>query len=1230
VGFQADDLERIVRPSGKAPADVSDRAFEQQLRSRLARAGRRPVVVYLSAVGVADEQGAFLLRSEPGSLQAFAATSARQTLVTPRRLVELFAEAPSTKKLLILDAAQVGSDRNLGVFANGFVARLKSYLETNPVPGLAVLSSCAPGQIGWVSETDTSSVFGYYVAQGLAGAASDWDPEARGLTVHGLARFVRQSVAHWVAANRQAEQTPMLFGDMAVNFLVPRATRSAASIAAHDTKETERLLARLDEAWTRRDALQARDPYRHAPLRWRRYFETLLAAEKRVRFGDHAEADELLGQLPALEKSIAEAAGGLPLANPWSLALLEREIAAHPSEPRRAEVRAVANQLNDALAELTQGDEDAQPIETEPTNEPGAGSTQPEAAAKPEAEAKAQPGKAVEPALTAKRQGAAPSGKPRKTVKSGGSALAGLTDRVDRNRPVYVEAQLLVWTDTFVKRSGASYGFNGLRAELLDEAVLVRKIAEQAAASDDRISHWITALVDAGDEPRRRAQDGLFVESVGAVESLRRQLDEARTRYRQSLETAGRCARALQLVEQIEAELPYYGEWKARQPGRRGDGLDADLLALLATTTTLARQLQSGSGPVQSGSRGSADEAEADIATPEAASARAKELEPVYRETKERWDRLVAEFQAEVSGLATAGGSGRWREIDRLLSVPLVPVEQRRALLRRIRSIGVAATLAAPDRPGGPGEGPGLTARADVRSTADPDFWNQALALARLEWGLLELGGAPQSELARVESAFDSARNAVAGDAAFDAFERLSLLLRSLRAERFQAIRRSVAPTEAMLVASDRTLRVIPLAEVQGAADTVTETLDRYRRQALLVWHGRRLLRDFAPEQAARLFEEARQVFDTEAARLAEEEAAAMRRAQVSVVARSSGGFAVGDWTEQPLVVDVATTGKLPPGEAVVLVAYDAARPLAVTATATRQAARAGVLVKVAPDRPAQPVEYLVQRTESTPETLKVPVRLGAFYRGHVFRVENEIDVTLETARDPVAVTIAQSYEGLAFKDFGDQFKEHPGQGFLHYGTNLKYKLILSSDRTMKVAVRYGLKEHPESFQTKTLEISPKRRGEVIDMIRGNDFPIVKTSELLDIAPLTLVVTVSKERDGGEVLGKAVYPIRMIAPPQYIAVSANFDFTARLLYLDVVHLANDPVTGPVKVYASIGGQEGWAWIRRSRFVTFAIPVPPNMKKVTWRVGVESMPGAFREEIETPTPQVEEPAKAPAL
>src|SRR5262249_25281086 len=156
------------------------------------------------------------------------------------------------------------------------------YLEANPVQGLAVLSSCAPGQTSWISEADGNSVFGYYVAEGLSGAAQGWDPSVRGLTVHGLARYVRDRVAHWVAANRQAVQTPVLLGDPALNFTLPRGAHPRVLIAPRDPKATEGLWARLDEAWARRAALQARHPYRHSPLHWRRYLETLLAAEKRL------------------------------------------------------------------------------------------------------------------------------------------------------------------------------------------------------------------------------------------------------------------------------------------------------------------------------------------------------------------------------------------------------------------------------------------------------------------------------------------------------------------------------------------------------------------------------------------------------------------------------------------------------------------------------------------------------------------------------------------------------------------------------------------------------------------------------------------------------------------------------------------------------------------------------------------------------------------------------------
>src|SRR3954465_7292808 len=66
VGYQGEDIRRLVRPGGKVPADVSDRAFAQALRARLAGAGRRPVVLYLSAVGGADDQGGFPPPPPPG------------------------------------------------------------------------------------------------------------------------------------------------------------------------------------------------------------------------------------------------------------------------------------------------------------------------------------------------------------------------------------------------------------------------------------------------------------------------------------------------------------------------------------------------------------------------------------------------------------------------------------------------------------------------------------------------------------------------------------------------------------------------------------------------------------------------------------------------------------------------------------------------------------------------------------------------------------------------------------------------------------------------------------------------------------------------------------------------------------------------------------------------------------------------------------------------------------
>ena len=112
----------------------------------------------------------------------------------------------------------------------------------------------------------------------------------------------------------------------------------------------------------------------------------------------------------------------------------------------------------------------------------------------------------------------------------------------------------------------------------------------------------------------------------------------------------------------------------------------------------------------------------------------------------------------------------------------------------------------------------------------------------------------------------------------------------------------------------------------------------------------------------------------------------------------------------------------------------------------SRSSAREGILVPVRADRSSEPAEYAVGRTESIPEALTIGLNPLALYRGRFFDADRGVSVTLERANDPVTVTIQQSYEGLKFKDFTDQFKEHPGQGYLHYGTNLRYKLVLTTD----------------------------------------------------------------------------------------------------------------------------------------------------------------------------------------
>src|SRR5205823_5362465 len=199
---QGDDLGAI---TGRVDSEAGA-ALEDSIRDQLAAGGRQPVVLYLSAPGVADRNGSSFLRSDP--------LATGRELLSVERLIERLAEAAARRNvLLILDAGQIGSDRNLHVFGNGFLDAFRSRLLRARPKGMAVLCSCSPGQTSWESETDRRSVFSACVQRGLEGEARGWDKTSPHVTVRALANYVRHPVDRWVRIYRKAVQTPELMGD---------------------------------------------------------------------------------------------------------------------------------------------------------------------------------------------------------------------------------------------------------------------------------------------------------------------------------------------------------------------------------------------------------------------------------------------------------------------------------------------------------------------------------------------------------------------------------------------------------------------------------------------------------------------------------------------------------------------------------------------------------------------------------------------------------------------------------------------------------------------------------------------------------------------------------------------------------------------------------------------------------------------------------------------------------
>jgi hypothetical protein len=819
---------------------------------------------------------------------------------------------------------------------------------------------------------------------------------------------------------------------------------------------------------------------------------------------------------------------------------------------------------------------------------------------------------------------------------------------------VYLEAQLLVWAATFLKRGatdrfGAPGYFNGSRSRLLRDLVALRVAAESAAAGDERVRHLIAPLVEAGDALRRKAQDRLFAGDPGGEPDAGAPgapAQRARELYDQAARDAELCARSLGLVQWLGVELPYLGEWLARRNARLGvEGLGPEFEALLDDTAALNDLISAAPVGAENGpsARAPSDDALG------AHAARVQAIKSRYDRADAAYGRLNTLFRKQCRELADADSPEQWREVDEFLAVPTIPAGLRLQLVRRVRgtmasSFDRATTESRPARgkraAGGDGEtgedaggdrgGPGNAEPADASTTpADPSFWGYALAMARLEWGLFKLGGATEGDLVRIEGAYQTARKAIGGGragAAFDAFEELSAVIRSAHAGQMARIDEartkpwasSRLPDDAIrqqLTAADRASRALPLgyAASWSLDDTEAEHLDRFHRYALLLWNGRRLLEDFAVGHAQAVLDRARavasdtgQATTTAALREAMDAAEARRAAKLTLRSQPAEQLTINDWGEHPIKLLVRAVGDVPPGDASALIGVDPDAPLAVTAGASNADARVGILVPAAPGLAPQEAEFRAVRVESSIEGASFRLKPAAFYRGRLFPAERDLTVTVSATAEPVAVTILQSYRKID-KKIPDQFGIHPGKGYMHPGTDLAYKLRITNKTgdAMRVRVSYVLEGQTEPPRSAVLDLSPqKSTDEVTDSVSSQEVPVDR--------PKGLTVTVTREGET-KPLSRRVFQFYQILPKDYISVVPSYNPANDRFTLDVKRLMSDPVTGPVPVAVSVAGQTMKHVFQRGESKIFSFAASGPASPIPWSVTVEQVVDAFRGE-----------------
>jgi hypothetical protein len=1005
--------------------------------------------------------------------------------VKPDALIRKIAENAQRDVLIVLDLAQVDSDRELGVFGNAPYLGLETALSNvKPLKAninVAVLCSCEPGQKSWAADGLGRSVFSYFVQRGLAGAAwGTGDPggghratsAAGDRTPSALADYVRRQVFTWVSNERKAKQTPVLIpvGPSKVDFRLPNLALMEPAELARKEKEAAETKEAADRKTADKKATDKKDvPEKKEPPpdpRKTRLDELLTAWEKHDALAAGRVDTPHNGQKTETTASGATAAAPRSADRPATPVYRLLPTAWHSYETKllRAEraVRAFCTDLaagdhdaEDSLRAASEAHDELQRLlkERRDQNDPGK-AYRPVRTDAQDSDAEVvlnralmyvtgrfssmlkeptRPQVAPKPATAATAKAETRTAAVAEADPSSNEPPDELREAYGHQPATHLELQLPLWAWQFHEAFGRNvFRDDPERGKRLRLAVEKRLDAETALAVDRRGLDWFETLIISGDTDRRKAQDDLF--GAGGEQALKtletRFIAYGRT-YAQALERIKMYRQSRELLEEIAAELPFLGEWQvldeAQAPPTTGPELPGPLEQVIKTAFKLAGVLDDGHA---------SEEARRGVAF--------QTLAGTHQNALKAFRALQAALNDRAEFSRDNPGRDDWREIDAVLRCPSIRHDVRKELLRRVVSRDPSPVdTTSKERPGG---------------GADPVFLRRAQGLAWFEkerHGLASsrsLPGNPVQELQdHIEKLAAVAPSAGEPSADSDA----TVLLKEFRDLTVEVAKlrryspplppdpgqqghddRSEAKVGGLLRGADRDVRFRPVGPLGNTKrDDAIGDLDQFSARQTQLFQAQRLAEDYARARevedvrndAVNLYKRADH--DPTQEKTYAGQLAPDPRSPIAIDPSSqTAALEVGVQLRSPEGgVNDAT---VPEGQAFVGVlptpSPDKKSQLVVSTGSLAATGLVGTLVEVGKGAvKTAKVPFVVrQQTNAAPGTTE-KLLAAVFYRGRV-EPENQspgqVTVTLATFGPAVTIEIAQSEKAFKDKYPGDKF----------------------------------------------------------------------------------------------------------------------------------------------------------------------------------------------------------------